>query len=54
MPTEHLHEPDESILVREFLNAIAIMSFHLHRLKKMFVYPILETILASFPLINLF
>ena len=37
LPTENLHAPDESILVREFLNAIAIMCFHLHRLKKMFV-----------------
>jgi hypothetical protein len=32
-----MHGPDESILVREFLNAIAIISFHLHRLKKVFV-----------------
>lgn len=31
---ENPHAPDESILVREFLNAIAIISFHLHRLKK--------------------
>jgi hypothetical protein len=35
LPTENLHGPDESVLVREFLNAIAIISFHLHRLKKM-------------------
>ncbi len=34
---EQIHGPNESILVREFLNAIAIISFHLHRLKKMFV-----------------
>jgi hypothetical protein len=38
LPTENIHGPDESILVREFLNAIAIISFHLHRLKKMFVF----------------
>jgi len=37
LPTENLHGPDQSILVREFLNAIAIISFHLHRLKKMLV-----------------
>lgn len=35
LPTENLHAPDQSILVREFLNAIAIISFHLYRLKKM-------------------
>ncbi|CAF3844961.1 unnamed protein product [Rotaria magnacalcarata] len=34
LPTENIHGPDESILVREFLNAIAIICFHLHRLKK--------------------
>ncbi|CAF1078293.1 unnamed protein product [Rotaria sp. Silwood1] len=34
LPTENIHGPNESILVREFLNAIAIISFHLHRLKK--------------------
>ncbi|CAF1308496.1 unnamed protein product [Rotaria sordida] len=34
LPTENIHGPDESILVREFLNSIAIISFHLHRLKK--------------------
>ncbi|CAF3897884.1 unnamed protein product [Adineta steineri] len=34
LPTVNLHGPDESILVREFLNAIAIICFHLHRLKK--------------------
>ncbi|CAF3379397.1 unnamed protein product [Rotaria socialis] len=34
LPTENMHGPDESILVREFLNAIAIICFHLHRLKK--------------------
>jgi hypothetical protein len=37
LPTEKIHGPDESILVREFLNAIAIISYHLHRLKRMFV-----------------
>ncbi|CAF1065417.1 unnamed protein product [Adineta ricciae] len=34
LPTENIHGPDEGILVREFLNAIAIICFHLHRLKK--------------------
>ncbi|CAF1003902.1 unnamed protein product [Adineta steineri] len=34
LPTVNLHGPDESVLVREFLNAIAIICFHLHRLKK--------------------
>lgn len=44
LPTENLHGPDESILVREFLNAIAIISFHLHRLKKMCVFRLSTTV----------
>lgn len=37
LPTDNLHGPDQSILVREFLNAIAIISFHLYRLRKVSV-----------------
>lgn len=37
IPTDNMHGPDESVLVREFLNALAIICFHLHRLKKVLV-----------------
>ncbi|CAF0786054.1 unnamed protein product, partial [Didymodactylos carnosus] len=34
LPVEDIHNPNQSILVREFLNSIAIISFHLHRMNK--------------------
>lgn len=42
---DQLHGPDQSILVREFLNAIAIISCHLYRLKRVYDSP-LPTILT--------